>query len=202
MTIVLLDERWPSLIPMEAHAKLAHPVAFTGEVPVSVRWNFDELVARTDPSGRGTLVSTNAFDPQVVERMQAGEDMVEAQSRREQAYQAQQVMERAVRIGEWEMTQTHESLLPFLREEAEEFAAAVRSGAPDAELLNELGDVLLQVLFHAELASRRGAFNFEDVAASFVAKMRNRAPYLFDGTTSIVSIETQERLWAEGKARA
>ena len=72
---------------------------------------------------------------------------------------------------------------------------------PEEELLKELGDVLLQVLFHAEIAARRGAWDFTDVAASFVAKMRSRSPYLFDGTEGVIDTEEQERLWAEGKAR-
>ena len=81
-----------------------------------------------------------------------------------------------------------------------EFAAAVEEGASESELCTELGDVLLQVLFHAEIAARRGAFDFGDVATSFVRKMRSRAPYLFDGSTGVVSVERQDTLWARGKA--
>lgn len=183
---------------MEAHAKLAHPVTFTGEIPVPVRWNFGDLVARED--GIGTLVSTNADDPEVAARIAAGEEVIEAPSRQDPVYVAQQVMARARSIGEWEMTQTHESLLPYLAEESAEFAEAVRAHAAPDVLCKELGDVLLQVLFHAEIASRHGAFDFGDVAESFVNKMRSRAPYFFDGTTGIVDTETQERLWAAGKA--
>ncbi|MDU0478228.1 MazG nucleotide pyrophosphohydrolase domain-containing protein [Staphylococcus chromogenes] len=121
--------------------------------------------------------------------------------------EALRVMRTAVEIGEWERGMTHESLIPYLREESEEFAEAVRAHAnnPSAQaeqqLKAELSDVLLQVLFHAELARRRGAFDFEDVAEAFVDKLRSRAPYLFDGTTRVVPIAEQERLWQEGKAR-
>ena len=108
-------------------------------------------------------------------------------------------MAKAVRQGQWEAGQSHASLLPYLREETEEFAEAVRAGASDAQLLAELGDVLLQILFHAEIASRRGAFTFDDVAGAFVAKMRSRAPYLFDGTTGLVDEDEQDRMWAQGK---
>lgn len=118
-------------------------------------------------------------------------------------------MQRALDIGEWERGMTHASLLPYLHEEAAEFAEAVaeferRGASAETEnvLRDELADVLLQVLFHAELARRRGAFDFEDVAGAFVDKLRRRAPYLFDGTTEIVSAAEQERLWQEGKARA
>ncbi|GAB3596352.1 Nucleoside triphosphate pyrophosphohydrolase/pyrophosphatase MazG [Corynebacterium faecale] len=111
------------------------------------------------------------------------------------------VMQRAVRQGEWEQFQTHHTLIPYLREETEEFIEAVEQTAPEDELLKELGDVFLQVLFHAEIAARRGAWDFSDVAASFVTKMRSRSPYLFNGHQGMVTVEEAERLWAEGKAR-
>ena len=72
---------------------------------------------------------------------------------------------------------------------------------PIDALKSELSDLLLQILFHAELASERGAFDFSDVADAFVQKMRRRAPYLFDGSTGPVDKATQDRLWEEGKAR-
>ncbi|WP_080795818.1 MazG nucleotide pyrophosphohydrolase domain-containing protein [Corynebacterium pacaense] len=112
---------------------------------------------------------------------------------------AVEVMRKAVGMGEWESAQTHESLIPYLREESEEFIEAVGIG-DETEMCRELGDVLLQVLFHAELAARRGSFDFSAVAASFVAKMESRSPYLFDGTRGTVGVEEQQRYWAEGKA--
>lgn len=115
--------------------------------------------------------------------------------------EAIRVMHAARTRGEWERSMTHEKLLPFLAEEAAEVAEAVTMDAPDVELKKELSDLLLQVLFHAEIASERGAFDFDDVAAAFVSKMRSRAPYLFDGSVGPVDTATQDRLWAEGKAR-
>lgn len=117
---------------------------------------------------------------------------------------AQWVMARALEIGEWERSMTHHTLISYLREEVDEFTEAVAAwedGAAENDLLAELSDVLLQVLFHAELARRRGAFDFNDVAEAFVNKMRSRAPYLFEKGDSIVPIAEQERLWQEGKAR-
>lgn len=119
---------------------------------------------------------------------------------------AQAVMSRALDIGEWERSQTHDSLLTFLQEEVVEFAEAVSAWSRDPkvgekDLCAELSDLLLQVLFHAELAKRRGAFTLDDVADAFVAKMRSRAPYLFEPGTAVVPISEQDRLWAEGKAR-
>ena len=116
------------------------------------------------------------------------------------------LMPRARRQGEWEQAQTHHSLLAYLREETEELAevvdAAEQSGEMDEqELCRELSDILLQVLFHSEIANRRGAFDIGHVAGAFVAKMRSRAPYLFEEVERPVSREEQDRLWAEGRAR-
>lgn len=201
MTVLLLDDRWPTLIPLEAMGRLGGPLEFTDEVPVSVRWNIDRVV---DAEGPGVLVSTNGFDPRVLVRVRAGEQVIVAESRKDPVRHALHAMERACSIGEWEALQTHRSLLPYLAEEAQEFADQVVAWESDGDeqaLLSELGDVLLQVLFHAEIASRRSAFDFSDVAASFVGKLQLRAPYLFDGTNRLVSVEEQERLWALGKAR-
>lgn len=197
--MLLLDPRWPTLIPLEAQGQLETPVTYTSEVPIAVRWNFDGLLSGEDVTGRGTLVTTDADDPDAVARIERGERLIEAASRQDTVFEAQRVMSTAVRRGQWEAGQSHESLLPYLQEETEEFAEAVRTGASDEQLLAELGDVLLQVLFHAEIASRRGAFTFDDVAGAFVAKMRSRAPYLFDGTTGLVDEDQQDRLWAQGK---
>lgn len=116
------------------------------------------------------------------------------------------LMTRAVRQGEWEQAQTHASLLEYLREETDELAEVIAAGDADGaydeqELCRELSDILLQVLFHAEIANRRGAFDIGHVAGAFVAKMRNRAPYLFEEAERPVSREEQDRLWAEGRVR-
>ncbi len=77
----------------------------------------------------------------------------------------------------WDAAQTHESLRPYLNEEAHELDDAIRDGEDDA-MRSELGDVLLQVLFHAIVAEERGAFDVRDVAGSLVHKMRTRHPQL------------------------
>ncbi len=81
---------------------------------------------------------------------------------------------------EWDAAQTHESLRPYLIEEAYEVDDAIRS-ADDMQLKAELGDLLLQVLFHSVLAEERGAFDFGDVAEGFLHKMKCRHPHLYDG---------------------
>jgi MazG family protein len=81
---------------------------------------------------------------------------------------------------EWDAAQTHESLRPYLIEEAYEVDDAIRSGN-DRLLREELGDLLLQVLFHSVVAEERGAFDFGDVAEGFLQKMKSRHPHLYEG---------------------
>jgi MazG family protein len=79
---------------------------------------------------------------------------------------------------EWDAAQTHESLRPYLLEEAYEVDDAIRAG-DDRLLREELGDLLLQVLFHSVVAEERQAFDLNDVARSFIAKMKARHPHLY-----------------------
>jgi len=79
---------------------------------------------------------------------------------------------------EWDAAQTHESLRPYLIEEAHELEDAIRL-ENDKLLREELGDLLLQVLFHSVLAEERGAFAFADVAEGLITKMKGRHPHLY-----------------------
>src|SRR5918911_2824752 len=79
---------------------------------------------------------------------------------------------------EWDRAQTHDSLRPYLIEEAHEVDDAIRAG-DDRMLREELGDLLLQVLFHSVVAEERGAFSFHDVAETFITKMKGRHPHLY-----------------------
>ena len=94
---------------------------------------------------------------------------------------------------EWDAVQTHESLRPYLIEEASELDDALREGG-DAQIREELGDVLLQVLFHSVVAEERGAFDAGDVAATLIAKMRARHPHLYG--------QGEREGWERMKARA
>jgi len=78
----------------------------------------------------------------------------------------------------WDRDQTHESLVRYLLEETYELVDAIETG-DDAELIEELGDVLYQVLFHADIAAEAGRFTLEDVAAHMNAKMIGRHPHVF-----------------------
>src|SRR5437867_10218273 len=79
---------------------------------------------------------------------------------------------------EWDAAQTHESLRPYLIEEAHEVDEALLA-RDDARLREELGDLLLQILFHSVIAEERGAFGLQDVATSFITKMKGRHPHLY-----------------------
>ena len=79
---------------------------------------------------------------------------------------------------DWDAAQTHESLRPYLIEEAHELDEAIQT-ENDPLMREELGDVLLQVLFHSVLAEERGAFTFEDVASALITKMKGRHPHLY-----------------------
>jgi XTP/dITP diphosphohydrolase len=78
----------------------------------------------------------------------------------------------------WDREQTHASLVQYLVEETHELVDAIEAG-DDAELIEELGDVLYQVLFHADIAAEEGRFTLEDVAAHMTAKMIGRHPHVF-----------------------
>jgi ATP diphosphatase len=79
---------------------------------------------------------------------------------------------------EWDAAQTHTSLRPYLIEEAYELDDAIRLG-DERSMREELGDVLLQVLFHAVVAEERGAFGAGDVADALITKMKARHPHLY-----------------------
>jgi len=85
---------------------------------------------------------------------------------------------------DWDAAQTHDSLRPYLIEESHEVDDALRRG-DDRALREELGDLLLQILFHSVLAEERGAFDMHDVAHGLVTKMRSRHPHLYEGAEKI-----------------
>jgi tetrapyrrole methylase family protein/MazG family protein len=78
----------------------------------------------------------------------------------------------------WDREQTHASLRPYVIEEAYEVAEAIDQDDPD-KLCDELGDLLLQVVFHAQLAAEEGVWDIEDVCAVIVAKLVRRHPHVF-----------------------
>jgi MazG family protein len=79
---------------------------------------------------------------------------------------------------DWDAAQDHQSLRPYLIEEAHEVDEAIQR-RDDRALREELGDLLLQILFHSVMAEERGAFTMHDVAHGLITKMRGRHPHLY-----------------------
>jgi XTP/dITP diphosphohydrolase len=100
----------------------------------------------------------------------------------------------------WDAEQTHASLLQYLIEETYETVEAVESGDRD-HLVEELGDLLLQVVFHARIGQERtdDPFDIDDVAAGIVTKLRNRHPHVF-GDATVTDMAALETNWEAAKA--
>lgn len=99
----------------------------------------------------------------------------------------------------WDREQTHESLRPYLMEEAYEVLEAIDRGHDDGKLREELGDLLLQVAMHAAIAEEEGRFDAAAVSEGAAAKMVARHPHVF-GDADIASAEEVLRVWEERKA--
>ena len=98
----------------------------------------------------------------------------------------------------WDQKQTHDSLRPYLLEEAAEAADALHTG--DAgEMADELGDVLLQVAFHAVIAEEAGTFGYVDIETSIVEKLVRRHPHVF-GEVSVKDADEVVTNWQAIKA--
>lgn len=112
---------------------------------------------------------------------------------------AVELMDRLRRDGPWEREQTHESLRRYLVEETYELLDAIDSGDRD-HLLEELGDILLQVLFHARIAADRSGdpFDIDDVARAFTTKISARTQGVLSGNE--IDLQTQLEEWETRKA--
>jgi ATP diphosphatase len=99
----------------------------------------------------------------------------------------------------WDVQQTFATIAPYTIEEAYEVADAIDRGDVD-DLRDELGDLLLQVVFHARMAEEGGQFAFADVVASICGKMVTRHPHVFAGAY-VENVEAQTRDWELHKRR-
>jgi len=93
----------------------------------------------------------------------------------------------------WDLQQTFETIAPYTIEEAYEVADAIARGNLD-DLRDELGDLLLQVVFHARMAQEQGVFDFADVVESLTAKLLRRHPHVF-GEMRGLTPKAVEGLW-------
>lgn len=115
-----------------------------------------------------------------------------------------EIMARLRKGCPWDIKQTHESLRPYLVEEAYELLEALDTG-DDSAIREELGDLLLQIVFHARLAEERGAFDMSDVIEGISKKMISRHPHVFADahyeTAEEVVGQWEQRKKEEGKMR-
>ncbi|GAA5138735.1 nucleoside triphosphate pyrophosphohydrolase [Pseudonocardia adelaidensis] len=196
-TVVVLPERWSGVLPAAAVPALrtAERVLADATVP-------DDVVAATgatradgwgDDGATEVLLTTDpARADGAVVGLPDGAALLDAVA----------VMDRLRSPGgcPWDAEQTHESLLQYLVEECYELYQAIEDGDRDA-IREELGDVLLQVLFHARIAAEHGTrpFTIDDVAGDLVTKLVGRHPHVFAGSERIDTAERQEHRWEELK---
>jgi XTP/dITP diphosphohydrolase len=201
MIVVLFDPRRPSLVPIEALEHLSGEVQYTEEMPVAVPWSLP--AARPVDTGEDApvLLSSDPNHPAVTARLAAGARLISAPEspRGERLVDAVAMMDKLRTAGPWESEQTHDSLRRYLLEETYELLDAVRIGNAD-QLREELGDVLLQVLFHARIAEDASQlpFTIDDVALTLMRKLGNRVPEVLAGES--ISLEDQLAQWEERKA--
>ncbi len=99
----------------------------------------------------------------------------------------------------WDLEQNFETIAPYTIEEAYEVADAIQSGSRE-DLRDELGDLLLQSVYHAQMADEEGSFTFDDVVEAVVAKMIRRHPHVF-GDEQARSATLAKSFWEDNKAR-
>src|SRR5271163_3523721 len=171
-------------------------------MPVAVPWTLPAARPAHTGDDAPVLLSSDAEHPAVTARLAAGERLISAPGQQqpgERLVDAVAMMDKLRTAGPWESEQTHDSLRRFLLEETYEVLDAVRSGNAD-QLREELGDVLLQVLFHARIAEDAAQlpFGIDDVANTLMRKLGNRVPGVLAGQS--ISLEDQLAQWEERKA--
>ena len=207
-TVVLLNPALPTLLPVAALERLTGPVYYTEELPVRLAWHLPDgrpVLGAEAPEG-ATLLTSDAAHPAATALRAAGADVISAPRPAGLAVlDTVALIDRLRREGPWESEQTHASLLRYLVEETYEVADAVSAlddpeggSAAAAELRSELGDLLLQVVFHSRIAED-GAhpFDIDDVARTLSAKVLRRTPHLADGAE--VDVATQAENWERQK---
>lgn len=201
MTVVLIDPRRPTLVSIHAVALLGGDVEYTEEISdvVSGALRAARPVLTGEPAP--VLLSSNPEHQQVRARITAGEPIVTGAVSRpgERLVDAVEIMDRLRTSGPWESEQTHDSLCRYLLEETYELFDAVHSGILD-DVRDELGDVLLQVLFHARIAQESpvNSFDIDDVSDALVRKLINRVPAVLAGEP--ITLEDQLAQWEQRKA--
>ncbi|MBN2426544.1 MAG: nucleoside triphosphate pyrophosphohydrolase [Calditrichaceae bacterium] len=110
------------------------------------------------------------------------------------------IMHRLRRECPWDAKQTHQSLKPYLLEETYEALESIDEENWD-ELASELGDLLLQIIFHSEIASEKGCFNYDTVLEKISKKLIERHPHVFDKEI-VKNAEDVQRNWEHIKVKS
>ncbi|WP_432635820.1 MazG family protein [Candidatus Avelusimicrobium sp.] len=100
----------------------------------------------------------------------------------------------------WDKKQTHESLIKCLQNESQELIDAINN-KDDENMKEELGDVLLQVLMHSQIAAEEGKFTIDDVIQGLYDKLHRRHPHVFGDHAHATSAEEALALWKEAKRK-
>ena len=100
----------------------------------------------------------------------------------------------------WDKKQTHESLIKCLQNESQELIDAIQN-KDDDNMKEELGDVLLQVLMHSQIAAEEGKFTIEDVIQGLYDKLHRRHPHVFGAHARAATPEEALALWKEMKKK-
>ena len=201
MTVILIDPRRPPLVPIEAVGLLGGDVQYTEEMASAVSASLPSARSvRTDPPAP-VLLSSDPDHADVTARVAAGEQVITAPAPRpgDRLVDAVEIMDRLRTAGPWESEQTHDSLRRYLLEETYELFDAVHGGNAH-EVRDELGDVLLQVLFHARIAQEApdNSFTIDDVSDALVRKLVNRVPTVLAGEP--ITLADQLAQWEQRKA--
>jgi XTP/dITP diphosphohydrolase len=202
--VVLVDPARPDVLPLAALPLVRAADAVYASKDLGV-----DLPAPPSPEaltqrGSVVLVVSDLADPGAVALLAGGARTVRAARQAgDGLLDAMAVMDRLRSPGgcPWDAEQTHDSLRQYLVEETFELLDAIEDGDRTA-LREELGDVLLQVLFHARVAAEDAddPFDIDDVATELVAKLVGRHPHVFAGGDSAVrDAATQELRWEELK---
>ncbi|WP_278313325.1 MazG family protein [Lolliginicoccus levis] len=200
-TIILLDPLRPSLIPAAALPHLARPTHLADDLTGEVRVQLASIATpATAPEDATTLVTTNPNHP-LHERYPVTITLAEQPFPGHQVLAAIDIMNTMRSHGPWEQQQTHHSLLRYLLEETYELLDAAHGNDRD-ELRSELGDLLLQVLFHARIAhdDPTDPFTIDDIARALTTKLLHRNPLEHLQPGSTLEADEQDRRWQERKA--
>lgn len=207
-SIVALDPRLGAVLPAAAVPVLraADTVYVAGDLPAELGTPApapDELL-RAAAAGSVVLITADLADPAAAALLDAGARLIPTEAPPgTELLAAVAVMDRLRSPGgcPWDAEQTHESLRTYLEEEAYELLDALADGDRVA-IREELGDVLLQVLFHARIAQQDSAdpFDVDEVAGELVRKLVGRHPHVFaGGDPAVRDAATQTARWDELK---